>query len=318
MRIGTIGCGDWGRNHARVLAELGVLAAVADEDAAKRAAAEAAFGCRSTDLDGLIADPGIDGVVLALPPTLHPEVALRVIGAGKHLLVEKPMAMTALRAEEIVKAAEAAGVVAMTGHILRFHPGYEALETAVRDGELGAIRYVHSTRLGLGKFFAQTDVMWDIAPHDLSLLLAIVGEAPETGHLEGVSGITDVPDFAHLHLRFPSGAKSHTFVSRLSPRRERRFTVIGDKAMAVLDDIEPPETKLAIYRHKVWKENGGVKFESADPEFRPIGDAQPLTSELQHFLQAIRTGAVPRSSVREGMEVIKALELSASGAAVAA
>lgn len=309
-----IGCGDWGRNHARVLSELGVLAAVADENPERRAAAEAQFGCPSTHLEGLISDPDIDGVVLALPPTLHPDVALKVIAAGKHLLVEKPMAMTAARAGEIVAAADAAGVVAMTGHILRFHPGFEALEAAVRAGELGAIRYVHSTRLGLGKFFAETDVMWDIAPHDLSLLLAIVGETPVEGHLEGVSGITDVPDFAHIHLTFPSGARSHTFVSRLSPLRERRFTVIGDKAMAVLDDIEPPEKKLAIYRHRVWRENGGVKFESAEPDYRVIGESQPLTAELQHFLGAIRGGHTPRSSVREGLDVIKALELSASGA----
>lgn len=291
-----------------------MLAAVADADPARRAAAEAQFGCPSTDLEGLIGDPTIDGVVLALPPRLHAEVALRVIGAGKHLLVEKPMAMTVAEAEAIVTAAEAAGVVAMTGHILRFQPASEALEAAVAAGELGRVRYVHSTRLGLGKFFAETDVMWDIAPHDLSLLLAIVGEAPVRGHLEGVSGITDVPDFAHIHLAFPSGAKSHTFVSRLSPRRERRFTVIGDKAMAVLDDIEPPETKLALYRHKVWKENGGVRFESADPEYLAIADAQPLTAELQHFLSSIRDGTSPRASVREGLEVIRALEMSASGA----
>jgi predicted dehydrogenase len=313
VKIGTIGCGDWGKNHARTLSELGVLAAVADEDPAKRAAAEAEFGCPATDLDGLLSDAEIDGVVLALPPTLHPEVALKAIAAGKHILVEKPMAMTGAEAEAIVTAAEAAGVVAMTGHILRFSPACQALEDVVAAGELGNIRYVHSTRLGLGKFFAQTDVMWDIAPHDLSLLLAIVGETPDAGHLEGVSSVSDVPDFAHLHLHFPSGAKSHTFVSRLSPRRERRFTVIGDKAMAVLDDIEPPETKLAVYRHKVWRENGGVKFESAEPEYRAIGEAMPLTAELQHFIDAIRTGTTPRSSVREGMDVIKALELSASG-----
>jgi len=314
LRIGTIGCGDWGRNHARTLSELGVLAAIADHDPERRAAAEAQFGCPATDVETLIADPGIDGVVIALPANLHPQVGLRAISAGKHVLIEKPMAMSGADAAAIVEAAEAARVVAMTGHILRFSPAYRALEDAVLSGELGNVRYVHSTRLGLGKFFAQTDVMWDIAPHDLSLLLAIVGETPEAGHLEGVSSISDAPDFAHLHFRFPSGARSHTFVSRLSPRRERRFTVIGDKAMAVLDDIEPAATKLAIYGHKVWRENGGVKFESAEPEYRPIGDAMPLTAELEHFLDAIRTGATPRSSAREGMDVIRALEMSAAGA----
>ena len=313
MRIGTIGCGDWGRNHARTLAGLGVLAAVADEDPATRSAAAAEFGAPGVTTPELLADPTIDGVVIALPPTINPDVALEALAAGKHVLVEKPMAMNAARAEAIVAAADAANRVAMTGHILRFHPGYRALEDVVADGTLGPIRYVHATRLGLGKFFANTDVMWDIAPHDLSILLAITGEAPSTARIEGIAGVTDVPDFAHLHLGFPSGAKAHVFVSRLSPKRERRFSVIGEAAMAVFDDFEAPEKKLAVYRHKVWREDTGIKFESAEPDYIKVGDAMPLTEELKEFMSAISAGRAPRSSAREGLDVIRALELSVSG-----
>ncbi len=315
MRIGTIGCGDWGKNHARTLAGLGVLAAVADADPAKRQAAEAEFGVPGVATETLLADPTVDGVVIALPPTVNPDVALTALAAGKHVLVEKPMAMNATRAAEIVAAAEAADRVAMTGHVLRFHPGYRALEDVVASGALGSIRYVHATRLGLGKFFANTDVMWDIAPHDLSILLAIIGDVPERARLEGIAGVTDAPDFAHLHLEFRSGAKAHVFVSRLSPKRERRFSVIGEDAMAVFDDFEAPGQKLAVYRHKVWREDTGIKFESADPEYIDLGDALPLTAELEEFMAAIKAGVATRASAREGLEVIRALEMSAAGGA---
>ncbi|MEM9710173.1 MAG: Gfo/Idh/MocA family oxidoreductase [Pseudomonadota bacterium] len=318
MRIATIGCGDWGKNHARTLAGLGVLAAIADQDEARRSQVASDLGVAATDVASVLADPEIDGVVLALPPHLHPDMALRAIAAGKHILIEKPMAMDAERADAIVKAAAAANCVAMTGHILRFHPATIALEDAVASGELGPLRYIHATRLGLGKFFTATDVMWDIAPHDVSILLALLGETPVRARLEGISAITEVPDFAHLHMAFPSGAKSHIFVSRLSPRRERRFTVIGERAMAVLDDIEPQAQKLAIYRHRVWREGGGVKFETVDPEYVPIGNGLPLTAELEHFLHAIQNGSVPKASVAEGLDVIRALEMSVKGESGAA
>ena len=315
MRIGTIGCGDWGKNHARTLAGLGVLAAVADADPDKRAAAEAEFGAPGLTTEALLADPSVDGVVIALPPTINPDVALSALAAGKHVLVEKPMAMNSARAEAIVTAAEAANRVAMTGHVLRFHPGYRALEDVVASGALGAVRYVHATRLGLGKFFANTDVMWDIAPHDLSILLAIMGEAPQTTRLEGIAGVTDVPDFAHLHLGFGSGAKAHVFVSRLSPKRERRVSVIGAAGMAVLEELEAQDKKHAVYRHKVWREDTGIRFENAEPEYISLGDAMPLTAELEGFMDAIKAGHAVRASAREGLDVIRALEMAAEGAA---
>lgn len=315
MRIGTIGCGDWGKNHARTLAGLGVLAAVADADPDKRAAAEAEFGAPGVATEALLADPSVDGVVIALPPTINPDVALSALAAGKHVLVEKPMAMTSARAEAIVTAAEAADRVAMTGHVLRFHPGYRALEDVVASGALGAVRYVHATRLGLGRFFPGTDVMWDLAPHDVSVLLAVMGEVPDNVRRDSATGVTQEADFAHLHLDFPSGAKAHVFVSRQSPKRERRFSVIGADAMAVFDDFEAPDQKLAVYRHKVWREDTGIRFENAEPEYIAIGDAMPLTAELEGFMTAIKDGHAARASAREGLDVIRALEMAAEGAA---
>jgi len=217
------------------------------------------------------------------------------------------MALEVAGATAIVDTARRMGVVAMTGHVLRFHPAFEALEAMVKDGALGTIRYVYSTRVGLGKFFVQTDALWDIAPHDLSLLFAITGSTPISTHLEGVAMITDAPDFAHLHMEFASGAKSHTFISRLAPNRERKFTVIGDKAMAVFDDLEPWERKLAIYNHKIWNENGDIKFQSAEAAYVDIPQKLPLTSELEHFVTCAASGQTPRASVAEGLDVLRAL-----------
>lgn len=307
LRAGVIGCGDWGSNHVRTLKSLGALAAVADNDPERMRATAEANGCKAMTPKEMIQSDEIDAVVLALPADRHVEVSLAVMETGKHLLVEKPMALEVAGANAIVETARRKGVVAMTGHVLRFHPAFEALEAMVKDGVLGTIRYVYSTRIGLGKFFVQTDALWDIAPHDLSLLFAITGEMPISTHLEGAAMITDAPDFAHLHMVFSSGARSHTFISRLAPNRERKFTVIGDKAMAVFDDLEPWERKLAIYNHKVWNDGGDIKFESAEPEYVPIPQTLPLTSELEHFLHCAATGQTPRASVAEGLNVLRAL-----------
>jgi predicted dehydrogenase len=306
-RIGVVGCGDWGRNHIRTAHGLGALVAVADADPARRARVAAEFGVRALSPEALIADRGIDGVILALPPHRHADAALAVLRAGKHLLVEKPMALDVAGGEAIVAAARAAGVVAMTGHLLRFHPAFEAMEALVKAGGLGRLRYIHTTRIGLGKFFQQTDALWDIAPHDLSLLLAITGERPSSVHLEGAAMLTELPDFAHLHLTFPSGIRSHSFISRLSPKRDRRFTVIGEQGMAVYDDLEPWDRKLAIYRHRILNEAGAIRVEGVEPDYVPLTEVMPLEAEQRHFLDCIATGAVPKASVAEGLDVLRVL-----------
>ncbi len=307
LKAGVIGLGDWGRNHVRTLASLGVLAGVADRTEGRATETGAEFGVPGMTPEEMITSPEIDAIVLAMPANLHAETAVKVIEAGKHVLVEKPMALDGASAEAVVAAADRAGVVAMTGHILRFHPAFEALEQLVENGALGQIKYVYSTRIGLGKFFTQTDALWDIAPHDLSLLLAITKEMPDNTHLEGAGLITDAPDFAHLHMSFPSGARSHTFISRLAPMRDRKFTVIGDKAMAVFNDLEDPGKKLAIYNHRIWTEGEAIKFESAEPDYIDTPENMPLTSELRHFMTCAEYGLKPKSSVREGLDVLKVL-----------
>ncbi len=305
--IAVIGCGSWGRNHVRTLSGIGALRAVADVDAQRVTAVAGEFGVEALSADAILESPYIDAVVLALPPQFHADYALRAIAAGKHVLVEKPIALDIADAERVVEAGRKAGLVVMTGHVLRYHPAFEKLVDMIAADELGTIRYIHAHRLGLGKFHAENDALWDIAPHDLSLILALTGEEPETIRGEGSAAINHLSDFAHLHLTFPSGICSHVFASRLNPYRERRLTVIGDRAMAVFEDTLPWDSKLAIYQHRVWKDDGGWQFETAEPHYAAISEALPLTRECEHFIDCIVNGTEPRTPAAEGLAVIRIL-----------
>lgn len=306
-RIAVIGSGYWGSNHARTLKGLGALAAVADRHAERAEALAAETGAAALTPEAAIADRAIDGIVLALPPEAHAENALKVLAAGKHLLVEKPIALKVGDGEAIVAAAEKSGLVAMTGHVLRFHPAFEELMRQIEAGALGKVQYIHSHRVGLGKFHPENDALWDIAPHDLSLILAITGEEPSRVSGEGTAVLDNLSDFAHLHLTFPSGLRSHVFTSRLNPYRERRLTVVGDEAMAVFDDVAPWAEKLAVYRHKVWQKDGRWQFDNAEPDHVPIAEDLPLTRECRHFLDCIANGGTPRTPVAEGLAVMRIL-----------
>lgn len=306
-RVAVIGCGYWGSNHIRTLKSLGVLHAVSDANRARAEGFASDHEVLAIDPDELAARDDVDAVVIALPPQFHAEVATSMIRAGKDVLVEKPIALTVADAEAAVAAAHEAGRIYMVGHVLRFHPAFEKLKELIDAGELGEVRYIHSHRLGLGKFHTENDALWDLAPHDLSMILAITGEAPSEVRGEGAALLDHLSDFAHVHLRFPNEIRSHLFTSRLNPYRERRLTVVGTKAMAVFDDVEPWQRKLAVYRHAVWQDSGHWAFTTNEPTYVPIDQGMPLTRELEHFLSSIETRSAPRTTGEEGIAVLKIL-----------
>lgn len=306
-KIAVVGCGYWGSNHARTLSELGALYGVSDRHEDRAEALAARHGARPIGIDALLDDAAIDGLVLALPPQYHADLAVAALAAGKHVLVEKPLALSVADARRVVDAAERSGLIAMTGHVLRFHPAFEALEALIAQGELGTVRYIHSHRVGLGKFHAENDALWDIAPHDLSLILAITGEKPVTVQGVGSAMLDRLSDFAHLHLQFPGGVRGHVFTSRLNPYRERKLTVIGSKAMAVFDDMAPWHQKLAVFHHKLWEDDNGWQSEMVDPDYVAIPDGLPLSRQCAHFIACIRDGTAPRTPVTDGLAVIEIL-----------
>ena len=306
-RIAVLGCGYWGANHVRTLKSLGVLAAVSDANPDRAEGFAVEHDCQAIAPDALYAHPAIDAIVMALPPQFHAQAAIRAVDGGKDVLVEKPIALTVEDAERAVAAAARAGRLFMTGHVLRFHPAFVKLKALVDAGDLGEVRYIHSHRLGLGKFHTENDALWDLAPHDLSMILAITGTAPIEVRGEGAALLDRLSDFAHLHMRFPNGLRSHLFTSRLNPYRERRLTVVGTKAMAVFDDVEPWARKLAFYRHAVWQDSGQWAFTTNEPTYVPVEEGMPLTRELEHFLSCIETRELPLTSGEEAIDVLKIL-----------
>lgn len=306
-RIAVLGCGYWGSNHIRTLKALGALHAVSDTNRARAEGFASEQDCLAIEPDQLFVRDDIDAIVLALPPQFHADLAVRAVESGKDVLVEKPIALTVADAERAVQAAKDNGRVFMVGHVLRFHPAFETLKGLIDKGELGEVRYIHSHRLGLGKFHTENDALWDLAPHDLSMILAITGTEPIEVRGEGAALLDNLSDFAHLHMRFPNGLRSHLFTSRLNPYRERRLTVVGTKAMAVFDDVEPWERKLAVYRHAVWQDSGQWAFTTNEPSYVAVAQGMPLTRELEHFIQCIETRAEPRTSGEEAIRVLRIL-----------
>ena len=290
-RIAVLGCGYWGGNHIRTLKSLDALYAVSDMNFARAQGFAAENGCIAVDHEEIFDRTDIDAIIMALPPQFHATAAMRAVQAGKDVLVEKPIALSVLEAKASVQAARDAKRVFMVGHVLRFHPAFEKLQELLAASELGDVRYIHSHRLGLGKFHTENDALWDLAPHDLSMILAITGEAPSEVRGEGAALLDHLSDFAHVHMKFPSGIRSHLFTSRLNPYRERRLTVVGTKAMAVFDDGENWDKKLAVYRHAVWQDNGQWAFTAEEPNYIPVVQGMPLTAEVQHFIDCIRTRA---------------------------
>ncbi|WP_345116717.1 Gfo/Idh/MocA family oxidoreductase [Bartonella jaculi] len=306
-RIAVLGCGHWGGNHIRTLQGLGALAAVSDMDVERAAGFANMYGVDIVAPDDLFTHKDIDALVLALPPQFHTENVLRALKNGKDVLVEKPIALNIADAERQVQVASEYGRVFMVGHILRFHPVFEKICELVAKGELGEVRYIYSHRLGFGKFHTQSDALWDLAPHDLSMILALAECEPSEIRGEGAAVIDQCSDFAHIHMTFPNGVRSHLFASRLSPYRERRLTVVGTKAMLVFDDMEPWSRKLAFHRFAVWKENKKWAFNADKLDYIEICEDLPLTCELQHFLHCIKTRQSPRTNGDEAIAVLRIL-----------
>ncbi|ABM45675.1 hypothetical protein H704_00924 [Bartonella bacilliformis Peru38] len=306
-RVAVLGCGYWGSNHVRTLKNLGALIAVSDVDFSRAADLANVHGVEAITPDDLFARTDIDALVLALPPQFHTENVLRAIRSGKDVLVEKPIALNVTDAKNQVQAASKYGRVFMVGHVLRFHPAFEKMCEFVKNGELGEVRYIYSHRLGFGKFHTQSDALWDLAPHDLSMILALTGCEPSEIRGEGASVIEQLSDFAHIHMMFPNGIRSHLFTSRLCPYRERRLTVVGTKAMLIFDDMEPWSCKLAFRHFSVWQEDKERAFNANELNYIELCEDLPLTRELQHFLHCIETRQSPRTDGDDAIAVLRIL-----------
>ncbi|KAB0682983.1 Gfo/Idh/MocA family oxidoreductase [Aureimonas leprariae] len=306
-RVAVVGCGQWGQNHVRALAEFGVLAAVADRDPAKAARFAERYGVRGLSPDEAVESADLDALVLALPAVVHGPVARRALAAAKDVLVEKPIALDPADALATAEAARRANRILMVGHVLRYHPVFQELARQVAARRIGAVRHIVAMRQGLGRFLGM-DAVWDLAPHDLSLVLKIAGEAPVRIETMRRTVLSDDTDAADIALGFESGVSAEIHVSRVSPYRDRRFSVIGSEGMLTFDDLAPEGQKLAFHPHRVWREApGGFGFRHADAEFIETEPGLPLDRELRHFLHCVEHRSEPETGAAEAVETVRIL-----------
>ncbi|HEY4240965.1 MAG TPA: Gfo/Idh/MocA family oxidoreductase [Kofleriaceae bacterium] len=317
IRVGVLGAGSWGANHVRVLAsEPGAqLVAVADPDAAKDATiaalAPGADVVRASD--SVIGSRDVDAIVIATPASTHVELALAALAAGKHVLVEKPLAMALPDAKRVAAAAAAANRTLMVGHSMVFHPAVRRLRALLAAGELGRPYYCHATRVNLGRLRRDETALWCFGPHDLSMLDFILGEQPASVSACGQAVLqAGVEDVAFLTLRYASGLLANLHVSWLHPRKERRFTLVGSQKMVEFDDQAPE--KLRIYdkgydRPPPFTQFGEfLTIRDGDVHIPHVPMEEPLRAELRHFLACIRSGQPPETDAASGVRITAVLE----------
>ena len=315
VRVGVVGLGYWGPNLARNFDDLpgSELTWVCDaSEEARRRIGPRLRGARLTaELEALLADPDLEAVALATPGATHADLAVRVLEAGKHCFVEKPLALSVADAERTVDAARDAGRVLMVGHLLEYHPGVLRLKEIATSGELGDIHYIYSNRLNLGQLRADENALWSLGAHDLSVVLTLAGEEPHVVEARGESYMQrGIEDVVFCFLRFPSGLSAHLHLSWLDPHKERRFTVVGSRRMATFDDMEL-ERKVTVY-DKGFDERSGSYGEyitrTGDIWSPRVTNTEPLRVECEHFVACVREGATPRSDGESGVRVVRVLE----------
>jgi len=309
-KVACIGAGYWGKNLVRNFSELGVLSTVCETDVETQFRLKRQYpNVKFTDVvDEVLADPEVAGVVIATPAVTHGTLVKQALLAGKDVLVEKPLCLSVDEARSLVALASERHRVLMVGHLLWYHPAVIKLKELVDQGVLGRIQYMYSNRLNLGKIRREENILWSFAPHDISVILGLVGEMPDAVNAQGANYLHDrIADVTVSLLSFPSGVKAHIFVSWLHPFKEQKLIVVGDRKMAVFDDLES-EHKLLLYPHTIeWKNHVPVanRAEAETVRFEP---EEPLRAECRHFLQCIETRETPRTDGREGLRVLNVLQ----------
>lgn len=315
-RVAVVGAGAWGINHVRALANepRATLAAVADIDprALERAAATALGAACFADPDELLARDDIDAIVIAAPAPTHAQLAIAAFERGKHVLIEKPLALDLDDALRVADAGARSGRVGMVGHVMLYHPAVAKLHALLHSGSLGALHYLFSTRVNLGRLRRDESALWSFGPHDLSMIDFLVEQEPESVAARGQSVLQHgIEDVVFLTLRFPSGAMAHVHLSWLNPRKERRLTLVCSQKMVEFDDVT--QDKLRIYDKGYDKPPEFSDFaryltlRDGDVFIPKVPMDEPLRVELGHFLDCIERGARPLSDLAHGVRVIRTL-----------
>jgi predicted dehydrogenase len=320
VRVGVIGCGYWGPNLLRNFVEIPdsevVIAADLSEDRLAHIKSRYPGVIVTTDYHDFF-DMNLDAVLVSTPPASHYPIARNCLEHGLHALVEKPIALNSEHIEDLIETAEQRGLVLMTGHTFEYNAAVQMLKELIDSGELGEIHYIDSVRVNLGLFQRDLSVHWDLAPHDISILMYILGRAPLSVSAQGADCIfPGKHDIVYLNLAFPDDILANIRVSWLDPRKVRQTTVVGSRKMVVYDDVEPLE-KIKVYDKGVetlpYTDTYGefhASYRYGDVVVPHIQFVEPLRMECQHFLDCIVNGSTPRSNGYVGLNVVKTLEMA--------
>jgi len=309
--IGLVGLGYWGKNILRNLYNMGVLHTACDPDINILSERKSQFPSTNytNSFNDILKNPEIKAVAIASPALTHYELVKAALIAQKDVFVEKPLAMTPREGEELIQLGKKFNRILMVGHILQYHPAVNKLKELIRSGELGKIQYIYSNRLNIGKLRTEENILWSFAPHDISLIISIIGEDPISVHATGGDYLNKgIADTTITILEFQNGVKGHIFVSWLHPYKEQKLIVVGSKAMAVFDDVS--KEKLFIYPHKIEWKNGKIpiahraEYYTVDFEYK-----EPLREEMMHFVECVLERKPPRTDGEEGLRVLKILDL---------
>jgi len=313
-----VGLGGWGKNVLRAFSQCSGarLVRLCDVDAAALAAAgrNCPGAAATDDFEEVLADSGVDAIVLATPAATHAEMAGRALRAGKHVYVEKPMSLRASEARELVSLAGEKGRCLMVGHLLEYHPAVTVLKELVDGGAFGEIYYMYCQRINLGVVRKEENALWSLAPHDISIILYLFGAEPESVSARGSCYLREgVEDVVFTNMRFGDGRMAQIHNSWLDPHKERRMVVVGSRKMAVFDDMSATE-KIRVYDKGADVLRGptdaieAISVRHGEIRIPLVPADEPLRAEAQHFVDCVREGRTPRSDGRDGLRVVSVLE----------
>ena len=307
-KIAVVGCGYWGKNIVRNVHQLGALSSVCDGNDALLQKAMHDTGAPGLSFEDVLKSDS-DGIMLATPAATHFDLCKRALLAGKHVFVEKPISLDTTHAKDLCDLARDQKKILMVGHLLQYHGAFLKAKEMVSKGVLGRLQYLYSNRLNLGKFRSEENILWSFAPHDLSMILGLVGSMPTTVSSNGSSFLQkNIHDVTTTHMTFEGGVHAHIFVSWLHPFKEQKLVIIGERGMLVFDDSLPWSHKLTHFENPVaWKE-GIPQPNKKDGLPIALEPLEPLQQECLHFIECIQKGTTPRTDGLEGLNVLRVLE----------
>ncbi len=319
VRVGIVGLGYWGPNLVRTFTTLpdSRVTGLSDLNADRlcQVSRQAPDALATTRSDDILDSQTIDAAVIAAPTRAHYALAKKALLHGLHTFVEKPLAASVEECEELIELADRQGVVLFVGHVFLFTPAVAKLKELILRGDLGRVSYISSSRLNLGPVRRDVNALWDLAPHDISIILELMGTSPVGVNCQGLAYLDEhVHDVCFLTLRFSERCMAHVHVSWLDPNKRRLVTVVGDKKMAIYDDLDPSE-KLKVYDKGVEVPPQSdifadfhIGYRYGDTYSPRLNEVEPLKAECQHFIDCIQQGKRPKTDGAQGLEVVRVLE----------